>query len=95
MSIKVGWYFTCNSNFRGKQKTSKKPIKPEKNNQKNRLNRLEFLQNRPVRFGFGFISLKLKKPNRTQTKKNLSQIGKKTESNRTKPEPVGLNRFLF
>jgi hypothetical protein len=62
---------------------------------KNRLNRLEFLQNRPVRFGFGFISLKLKKPNRTQTKKNLSQIGKKTESNRTKPEPVGLNRFLF
>jgi hypothetical protein len=95
MSIKVGWYFTCNSNFRGKQKISKKPIKPEKNNQKNRLNRLEFLQNRPVRFGFGFISLKLKKPNRTQTKKNLSQIGKKTESNRTKPEPVGLNRFLF
>jgi hypothetical protein len=98
MSIKVGWYFTCNSNFRGKQKNRLNRENQKKNNQKNRTmkkNRLEFLQNRPVRFGFGFISLKLKKPNRTQTKKNLSQIGKKTESNRTKPEPVGLNRFLF
>jgi hypothetical protein len=38
-------------------------------------NRLKFKKNRPVWFGFGFIRLKLKKPNRTE----------KTESNWKKP----------
>jgi hypothetical protein len=43
------------------------------------------------RFGFGFISLKPKKPNQTQTEKKLSQnraIPEKTEpkpKNRVKP----------
>ena len=57
-------------------------------------------------FGFGFISIKLKKPNLTQTKKNQKKIEpnrKKTKPNRfepvfvlkTKPKPVGLNRFRF
>jgi len=52
------------------------------------------------RFCFDFLSLKLKKPNRTQTK-NPSQP-EKTEPNlelvfvlKTKPKPVGLNRFWF
>jgi hypothetical protein len=54
--------------------------------QKNRLNRLEFLKNEPVGFSFGFISLKLKKSNRTEPKpkkpsKKPSQTGK-TEPNR-------------
>jgi hypothetical protein len=69
---------------------------------KNQLNRLEFFKNQPVWFGFDFISLKLKKPNRTQTRKKPSQTGtgknrvkqKKTEPNQTKPESVGLNRFF-
>jgi hypothetical protein len=58
----------------------------KKNNRKNRTvkkNRLKFWNNQPVRFGFGFISLKLKKPNRTQTKKtgkNPSQTGKNRAS---------------
>ena len=49
------------------------------------LNWLEFFKKQPVWFGFGFIRLKLKKPNRTdqtQTEKKQSQPGKKTESNR-------------
>jgi len=54
----------------------KKLRKLEKNNQKNRLNRLKFLKNWPVRFGFGFISLKPKKPNRIQTEKKPSQTEK-------------------
>jgi len=64
-------------------KKTEKPRKPEKNNRKNqtvkknRLNRLKFWKNRPVRFGFGFISLKPKKPNRTQTGKQTSQTEKK------------------
>jgi hypothetical protein len=64
-----------------------------------------------VRFGFGFISLKLKKPNQTQTGKNRAKTKpnrkkpSQTESNqfepvfvlknRTEPKPVGLNRFRF
>jgi hypothetical protein len=42
------------------------------------LNRLEFLKNQPVQFGFSFISLKPKKPNRTELKqkKKPSQTGK-------------------
>ena len=47
---------------------------------KNRVNQLKFLKNQPVRFGFGFISLKPKKPNQTQTGK--------------KPSQTGLNQFL-
>jgi hypothetical protein len=46
------------------------------NREKNRLNRLKFWKNRPVRFDFSFISLKLKnEPNRTKKK------------NQKKPEP--------
>jgi hypothetical protein len=63
-------------------KKTKKPEKPGKNNRKNltvkknQLNRLKFWKNRPVRFGFSFISLKSK--NRTEPKpKKPSQIGKK------------------
>ena len=75
-------------------KKTKKPIKsrkPEKNNRKNRIvkkNRLEFLKNQPVRFGLGFISLKLEnrtESNQTQTKKNRA----KSE----KTEPASLNQF--
>ena len=72
-------------------------------------NRLEFLKNQPVQFSFDFISPRLKKQNRTQTRKNQkktepkpSQTGK-TEPNRfepvfvlkNKPKLVGLNRFRF
>jgi len=72
------------------KKTKKliKPRKPEKNNRKNRtakknwLNRLEFLKIWLVRFGFGFISLKLEKTNRTQTRKKQNQAEpKKIEPN--------------
>jgi len=76
---------------------------------KNQLNRLKFLKNQPVRFGFGFISLKQKKQNRTKpnlnrkNKKNLSQTAKKPSkidlnrflSKKTEPKPVGLNWFRF
>ena len=63
--------------IRGEKKTEK-PIKPRK--PKNKKKQLEFLKNQPVRFGFGFISLKLKKSNQTQTGKKPSQTGK-TEPN--------------
>jgi hypothetical protein len=54
-------------------------------------------------FGFGFISLKLKKPNQTQTGKKPNQTGKNQakpvlvlkKPNRTEPKPVGLTRFWF
>jgi hypothetical protein len=55
----------------------KKPIKP-----------IKILKNRLVRFDFGFISLKLKKPNQTQAEKKPSQTEKKlsqTGKNRAKP----------
>jgi len=39
-------------------------------------NQLEFLKNQSVQFGFGFISLKPKKSNRTQTRKKPSETGK-------------------
>jgi hypothetical protein len=42
-----------------------------------------------VLFGFGFISLKPKKPNRTEPNPN-----RKTEPNRKKPSQTGLNLFL-
>jgi hypothetical protein len=59
-------------------------------------NRLNFWKNRPIRFGFGFISLKPKKPNRTKPKqKKSSQTGKnwaktsQTGKNRVKPVWTG------
>jgi len=96
-------YLCCLVGVRKKIKKLIKLIKPEKNNWKNRtvkknqLNRLEFWKNRPVRFDFSFISLKPKKPNRTepeqkkpnQTGNKPSQTGK-TKPNRKKTEP---NRF--
>ena len=86
-----------------------KPRKPEKNQKnrivkKHRLNRLKFLKNRPIRFGFGFISLKPKKPNRTQTETEPNRKNRaKTvwtgfypkKLKRTEPKPAGLNRFRF
>jgi len=57
---------------------SKKTEKPKKSNREK--NRLEFKKNRLVQFGFGFIRLRLEKPNRTQTGKKPSQA-EKTESN--------------
>ena len=78
-------------------KKTKKPIKPrkseKKNNRKNRTvkkNRLKFWKNRPVRFGFDFLSLEPEKPNRTRTRTE------KTGKNRAKPKKpsqTGLNRF--
>jgi hypothetical protein len=58
-----------------------------------------------VRFGFGFISKKPKKPNRTEPKptknrkktepnqKNRAKT-EKTEPKQEKPSQTGLNRFL-
>jgi hypothetical protein len=118
----VGWRMSTARPQRslGVSKKTEKPIKPrkpKKNNRKNRtvkknrLNRLKFWKNQPVRFDFGFISKKPKKPNRTQTGKKPSQTRKtwaKTEKtepnrfepvfalkNRTEPKPVGLTRFRF
>jgi hypothetical protein len=90
----MGWSIDS----RGEQKKLKNRLNREnwkKNNRKNRTakkNRLQFWKNRPVRFCFDFISLKPKKPNRTQTKKTR----KKTESNWKKPsqtEKIESNRF--
>jgi hypothetical protein len=64
-----------------------KSRKPEKNNWKNRTVK----KNRPVQFGF--ISLKLKKQNRTQTGKNQAKP-EKNSKNRAKPSKTSLNRFL-
>jgi hypothetical protein len=63
------------------EKKTEKLIKSKKNNRKNRIvkkNRLKFKKNRPVWFGFGFISLKPKKPNRTGKKPSQT---KKTKPN--------------
>jgi hypothetical protein len=64
---------------------------------KNQLNRLKFWKNRPVWFGFGFISLKPKKqtesnPNRKKAEPNRKKTSqtKKIEPKREKNEP---NRF--
>jgi hypothetical protein len=68
-------------------KKTEKPIKKnqKKNNQKNRL---KFWNNWPVRFGFGFISLKPKKLNRTQTGKKPSQTRKnRAKLEKTEPKP--------
>ena len=76
-------------------KKTKKLIKPrkseKKNNRKNRTvkkNRLKFWKNRPVRFGFDFLSLEPEKPNRTRTEKT-GKNGAKPK----KPSQTGLNRF--
>jgi len=55
---------------------------------KNRLNRLKFKKKQPIRSGFGFISKKMKKPNR----KKMSQTGfvlkNQTETRRFEPVSV-------
>jgi hypothetical protein len=56
---------------------------------KNLLNQLEFKKNQPVQFNFGFISLKPKKSNRTQTKKKPSQTGKELSQTGKKPNQTG------
>ena len=71
----------------GVSKKTKKPRKPGKKitkkteQKKTRLNRLKFWKNRSVQFGF--ISKKLKKPNRTESK---------PEKNRAKTEPNQKNQ---
>jgi hypothetical protein len=47
-----------------------------------------------VRFGFGFISLKPKKPNQTQTKKKLEKKPSQTRKNQAKTQKTEPNRFL-
>jgi hypothetical protein len=74
-----------------KIKKSIKSRKLKKKNKKNRTvkkNRLKFWKNRPVWFSFGFISLKSKKPNRTETKKNPE----KTRAKQKKTDPNRKNR---
>jgi hypothetical protein len=65
-----------------KIKKLKKPRKLKKKTKKTKL------WKKTSWFGFGFISLKLKKPNWTQTKKTR----KKTETNRKKTKPNRKNR---
>jgi hypothetical protein len=104
-------YFWLIMNFlvdftQGRVKKLKNQENWKKNNwknrtvKKNRLNQLKFWKNRPVQFGFGFISLKPKKPNwieKTEPNwKKPSQI-KKNRKNRAKPVwtsfcPKKLNR---
>jgi hypothetical protein len=84
---------------RGEKKTEKtgKKIIKKPNCEKNRLNQLKFLKNGPVWFSFGFISLKPKKPNRTETEKNRknpSQTCKKPSQTCKKPSQTGLNQFF-
>ena len=82
----------------GLSKKTRKSRKPEKNNwknrieKKNRLNRLNFWKNRPVRFGFGFISKKPKKPNRTETDKKPEKKPSQTEPKPRKPSQNRKNR---
>ena len=89
------WYFAP----RGVEvsKKIKKPRKPEKKNnrknrtvKKNQLNRIQFWKNRPVRLGFDFIRLKMKKPNPNR-KKTKKKRGK--PKNQAKPEKTEPNRF--
>jgi len=48
------------------------------------------LKNRPVRFGFGFISLKPKTLNRAQTEKNRAKPAK-NQAKIEKPTETGKN----
>jgi len=50
---------------------------------------IKILKNRPVQFGFGFISLKLKKPNRTESKPKKPE---KTESKPSQTEKTKSNK---
>jgi hypothetical protein len=65
--------------WRGREKKSKNQLNRENqetNNWKNwtvKKDRLKFWKNWPVWFGFGFISPKIKKSNRTQTRKNRAK----------------------
>jgi hypothetical protein len=67
------------------RKNIKKLIKLKKQKQNNQKNQTvkkidwNFFKNRPVQFGFGFISLKPKKPNRNRKKPS------QTEKNQVKP----------
>ena len=57
-----------------------------KKNRTEKKNRLNFWKNRPVRFGFGFITKKPKKPNRTEIEKKPEKKPSQTEKNRAKTE---------
>jgi hypothetical protein len=91
------YYYSCYwlwiyDPIRGEKKTkeSRKPRKSEKKNnwknqsvKKNLLNRLKFWKNRPIRFCFGFISLKLKKSN--WIKPSQTEKSKPNQKHRAKP----------
>jgi len=73
-------------------KKTDKPKKPEKNNRKNRtkknrINRLKNHKKIPVRFGFGFQSLKPIQPNRTEPVQPCQHLKKKPSINRKNPRP--------
>jgi hypothetical protein len=73
------------------QENNKKNNKKNQTVKKNRLNQLKFWKNRPVRFGFGFISLKPKKSNRTEPKPEKNWA--KPEKNRAKLKKTEQNWF--
>jgi hypothetical protein len=54
---------------------------------KNQLNLLEFLRNRSVWFGFGFLSLKPKKQNQTKLKPKKPSQTRKIQVKPEKTEP--------
>jgi hypothetical protein len=71
------------------KKTEKTRKKLKKSNrEKNQIKPIKILKKPTgsVQFGFSFISLKLKKPNRTQTEKKPSQTEKKPSQNRFEPD---------
>jgi hypothetical protein len=73
------------------RKSEKKSKKP--NREKKPIKPIKILKNRLVRFGFGFISLKSKKPNQTKPKPKKTR---KTEPKPRKPSQTGkieANRF--
>jgi len=67
------------------KKTGKpiKPRKPEKKTEKTEPKIFFFLKNRPVQFGFSFIT---KKPNRTEPKPTKNQK-KPSQTGKTEPKP--------
>jgi hypothetical protein len=76
------------------KKTGKpiKPRKPEKNNRKNQTEKkTDYIFEKTGRFGFGFISKKLKKtePNPTKNQKKKPSQTEKTEP---KPRKLSQNR---
>jgi hypothetical protein len=85
----------CSMRSRGEQKNQENQENQKKNRKnrtvkKNQLNRIQFWKNQPVRLGFDFISLKLKKPNPNR-KKQKKNRGK--PKNQAKPEKTEPNRF--